>query len=412
MKLYTNSNEKHDRIGMRLKEICHNRNLYISTAFFSNSNFILTAINNGCARIDLIVRLDFGTSPDELKKILNNPSVNIRYYNSRRFHPKFYIIDGFCAIVGSSNLTNSGLMMNQEVNVEIEPDNPIYEELKYEFSLEWQNADVLTPEKLARYKEIYDEASSRIPSIAALATREFGEAAPANITILDKKEPSKLYMESFRKEYQHYISVFEQLKSIYITVSENRKYDESCPLRIEIDGFLSWLWDNKCDHDSWDSRPVLTVDEISKEIKALKSEFVSFTGNNYYDNLPSIHFLPEFNTKDKIEKLNVNTICDSLEKVWAFHDRLRFFTGGLQKMRQEFIEKNGEKIKSTIIYILYGKEEYVERIYNALYLPKYKLEMFGDSCVKELFGLVNKEDIPICNGRTKKVIQWLGFGQV
>ena len=156
----------------------------------------------------------------------------------------------------------------------------------------------------------------------------------------------------------------------------------------------------------------MTDDEIQTDIISLKNEFLGFSGNHYYDNLPNIHAIPEFDSKDKIDKLSIENITDLLERVWAFHDRLRFFTGGLQAMKSEFLNRNGQKIKETISYILFGKEDYVVRIYNSLYSSKYKLELFGDSCVKELYGLLNKENIPICNGRTRKVMQWLGFGKL
>jgi hypothetical protein len=30
-------------------------------------------------------------------------------------------------------------------------------------------------------------------------------------------------------------------------------------------------------------------------------------------------------------------------------------------------------------------------------------------CVQETYGWVNDEDVPICDGRTLKSLQWLGF---
>ena len=409
MKLYTNSNAKLDFVGKRLEELCENRNLYISVAFFSHSDFILKSIQNGCSKIDLIVKLDFGTNPEELTKIINNPNVNIRYYTDR-FHPKFYIIDGLCAILGSSNLSKNGLGTNLEINIEIENDNPIYEELKYEFSLEWDNASVLTNEKLEEYKKICHEHGVSIPDIGRIVSRKIGEVSPPNITTYDKKEASKLFIESFRKEYQHYISSFERLKNMYTTLSPERKYNETCPLRIEVDGFLSWLWDFQCDHNDYKAQSILSDEKIKDVIKPLKNEFLKFKGSDYYDNLPSRHSIKQFSTISGIESLSEEEICNLLERVWAFHDRLRFYSGGLENMKKEFIKKNEGKIKKSIIYILYGSGDYVLRIYNSLFLPQYKLEMFGESCVKELFGLVNQEDIPICNGRTKKAMQWLGFG--
>jgi len=412
MKLYTNSNEKLDFVGKRLESISKNSYLFISVAFFSHSEFILNAIKNGCSKIDLIIRLDFGTNPDELLKLIDNPNINIRYYSSKHFHPKLYIIDGTCAIIGSSNLTHNGLGKNLELNIELDSDEPIYDDLKFEFFNQWENAAVLTKEIALKFKQIIDENRNRMIDSDKVIISGLGEIAPQNITILDKKETSSEYLENFRKEYQQYISSFQRLEKMYNTDSLKRKYDSSCPIRIEIDGFLSWLWDFKCNHNNYSERPILTDEKIEMNVVSLKDEFIKFTGNNYYDNLPNIHTIPEFDSKDNINKLSIVTITDLLERVWAFHDRLRFFTGGLPAMKEEFIKRNGQKIKKTISYILFGNENYVVRIYNSLFSKKYKLELFGDSCVKELYGLLNKENIPICNGRTRKVMQWLGFGKL
>lgn len=412
MILYTNSNAKLDFVGKRLENIARNSNLYITVAFFSHSEFILNAIKNGCSRIDLIIRLDYGTSPDELLEIIDNPNVNIRYYSSKHFHPKLYIIDGTCAIIGSSNLTHNGFGKNLELNIEIDNDEILYDDLKFEFLNQWENAAVLTKDIILKFQNVLNENKDRIVESDRLITSELGEVAPQNITILDKKEVSFEYMENFRREYQHYISSFQRLEKIYNIVSTNRKYDSNCPIRIEIDGFLSWLWDFKCDHNNYSNRPVLTDKEIENDVISLKDEFIKFSGENYYDNLPNIHTIPEFDSKDKFDKLSIEKITNLLERIWAFRDRLRFFTGGLPAMKSEFIEKNGLKIKETISYILFGKEDYIVRIYNSLFSKKYKLDLFGESCVKELYGLLNKENIPICNGRTKKVMQWLGFGKM
>jgi hypothetical protein len=371
----------------------------------------LNAIKNGCSKIDLLIRLDTGTDPNEIKKIQNNPNVNIRYYSSRRFHPKLYIVDGVCAIIGSSNLTKSGLGQNLELNVEIDNDDLLYDDIKFEFSNEWEHAAVLTDEILMEFKKICDEYGSRIPDISRIISSKIGEIAPNNITTYDKKETSQVFIEKFRREYQQYVSAFQRLKNIYSAISPERKYNLDCPFRIEVDGFLSWLWDFKCDHNNY-SNPILSDDKIGFIVTPLKKEFLDFSGNDYYDNLPNIHSIPEFTTMEQLQKLTIDNICEFLERVWAFHDRLRFFTGGLPAMQEEFKRQNGEKIKETIMYILYGNGDYVVRIYNALFSGKYKLALFGESCIKELFGLVNKEDIPICNGRTRKVMEWLGFGHL
>jgi HKD family nuclease len=158
MKLFTNSNDA--ILKTRLEQLCKNSTVYISTAFFSNYEFIRKCLDNNC-EIYLIVRLDFGTKPDALLKIieLRNPNINMRYYACKEFHPKFYIIENICAFIGSSNLTYKGLLNNLEVNVEIESENPIYDDLLREFWFEWEHARPLTKERIIQFKNKYDQYS-------------------------------------------------------------------------------------------------------------------------------------------------------------------------------------------------------------------------------------------------------------
>jgi HKD family nuclease len=261
MKLYTNSNET--RLEKRLKSLCKNTDIYISVAFFTNYEFIEYSVLNGC-NINLIIRLSVGTDPDSLLKIYDNKkiidNVNIRYYACDEFHPKFYIIDNISAIIGSSNLTQKGLSHNKEVNIEIEPENPLYDDLKNEFDFEWEYANVLTREKVLELKNYCEENKLHIKNYHGLYSK-IGENKPPNIINDNIKDISLENIENFRKKYQLYIASFNRLKKMYTSASSDRKYVEELPLRIEIDRFLSWIKDKKyigeeypVIYKSWDSR--------------------------------------------------------------------------------------------------------------------------------------------------------------
>jgi HKD family nuclease len=414
MKLYSNSNET--RLENRLNEICKDTDLYISVAFFWHSDFIFKSLENGC-NIMLIVRLDFGTSPDELLKIINsnNPNINIRYYSCKTFHPKLYIIDNTCAIIGSSNLTHKGLYNNLELNIEIEKDNPIFGDIKSEFYYEWENAGVLTKEKALEFKEIYDQNKNRLLDSQRLFFLKMGEVLTPNITNDNKKNISKEIIENFRRKYQLYISAVNKLINIYTSVSDKRKYSEKIPLRMEIDRFLSWIKDSQYIGEAYKDRPILNEKEIIAEIVSLKNEFINFKGNEYYNNTER-NFLKlneNLGSEEKIKTQPINNLVESLKLINAFHDQLRFYEGGLEFMVKEFLTKNDhDKIRNTLIYILFGKGDYVTRIFNSLYDPKYKLQAFGENSIKELFGNINNENIPTCNGRMQRSMQWLGFGNL
>jgi HKD family nuclease len=411
MKLYTNSNDT--RLGIRLAEICKNTKIDISVAFFHHSEFILKCIENNCI-LRMIVRLENGTDPYELLKIVNHQKIDIRYYNGNRFHPKLYIVHNVSAILGSSNLTKSGLWENLELNIEVESTHPLYDDLKSEYYNEWKDADVLTLGKAKEFKDLYEKNKERFNISSRFFASKMGEVQPQNINIIDKRSKEKEFIEKFQKDYQFYISSFNRLAKMYIKILPKRKFDEELPIRIEIDRFLSWIKDTQYIGEEYKERPELIDEDIFNIILPLKKEFIEFTDGGYYDN--TINRFNQINStlssEENIKKLDIETLYDVLLIVNAFHDRFRFFDGSFEAMKKEFLENDHDKIKDILSYIIYGKENYIKRIFNVIYDPAYKLKNFGESCVKELFGYVNKENIPTCNGRMLRSMQWLGFGNL
>lgn len=98
--------------------------------------------------------------------------------------------------------------------------------------------------------------------------------------------------------------------------------------------------------------------------------------------------------------------------VYSFHDSRQWHKGGLETLKKDFFEANEiKKIKNTIKYLIYGKDSYIERIFNCMFLDEYKLNCFGKASVKELYGYMNKDEFPIYNGRVMKSMSYLGFGK-
>lgn len=93
----------------------------------------------------------------------------------------------------------------------------------------------------------------------------------------------------------------------------------------------------------------------------------------------------------------------------SFHDRFRFYKGGLETLKASFIEHNEEqRVKNTLTYLLYGTGDAVGRMADCIYDGEYKLNEFGKSNVQELIGWINKEELPVINGRTTKVLRYFG----
>lgn len=411
MRLITNKNKENDRMKKVLIDQGINTHVYIASAFFSESDVTLNMTNRNCT-IMLIVRLDFGTSPDALRDILGNPKIDIRFFTGTNFHPKFYIFGTRTAYVGSANFTKKGLTTNNEVTIEFDSEEPIFDELYSVFWDYWNQAEVLTSEKLEIFASIINECKNPEPFRAIknkIGSVEFDNVnRPKDISSSEEK-----YITNFRKQYQLYISKFNQLKEIYKGTGI-RRYPH-IPLRIEVDRFLWWIREIYIKGDSYKDTPIKTLLEIETCVLPFINDF-SISSNSYLDNTAAPHYLDisiGFSSQEKIDHLEYKDLFILLLNVYAFHDSSRYHNGGREQMRIDFENNNTlPKIKNTLKYLLYGKEEYEKRIFKCLYLEEYKLQGFGEHSLKELYGLVNNNDIPICNGRTLKSMEWLGFGKL
>lgn len=411
MKLISNTNAPNDRMYKLLSDEGKNTQIYIATAFFSDADLAIKMTENNCT-IMLIVRLDYGTNPDSLEKIIDNPNIDIRFFTGNSFHPKFYIFGNRVAFVGSSNFTHKGLTTNNEINVAFDSEEPIFEQLKTVFWDYWEEAEVLTKEKLKKFKEIIKQCNASEPFRTIM--KEVGKYEFNNVgREKERGNHKEKYISNFRKSYQLYISRFNQLKMVYEKTNV-RRYPE-VPLRIEVDRFLWWIRQEYAKGESYSGVPEKPLNEIESSLKAYIKEF-EVVKNEYLDSSASTRFnivSQGFSDKEKIKKMDFEDIFKVLDNIYAFHDTLRFYPGGHETLKESFKNNNSiEAIKKSIIYLLYGNADYEERIYNCVNTSEYKLDGFGEHCVKELYGLVNPNDIPICNGRTLKAMEWLGFGKL
>ncbi|WP_198927158.1 hypothetical protein [Vibrio cyclitrophicus] len=67
------------------------------------------------------------------------------------------------------------------------------------------------------------------------------------------------------------------------------------------------------------------------------------------------------------------------------------------------------KLRKTLCYLLYGTGDIVTRMSNCIHDSEYELNEFGPANVQELIGWSNKENLPVINGRTTKVLRYFGF---
>ncbi len=143
----------------------------LSVAFVSDSGLsalkqtLLDIIGKGKkGRIVTSTYLGFN-SPKVFRSLFNlfkGTNVEVRIYKKDGFHPKGYLfnIEDECSImIGSSNLTQDALGVNQEWNICLNSykDEEIVNKVKSEFEQQWSESDPITEEWIETYAQDYQQ---------------------------------------------------------------------------------------------------------------------------------------------------------------------------------------------------------------------------------------------------------------
>ena len=160
------------------QELQHSLETQIAVAFLKRSGIktiedsLMTSLENG-GEFELIVGLDFKTTDPLAMKFfidLRNQYKDVRFYcygdkgnnkNDIVFHPKIYLFRNqkeTVSIVGSTNLTQGGLMSNLEVNTIFNEQQPVYySQLQAIYNSIKYTDSLFTPdyEYLCQYSDVY-----------------------------------------------------------------------------------------------------------------------------------------------------------------------------------------------------------------------------------------------------------------
>lgn len=415
--LWTNRNSLSDFIqnGLRLYQSSVTE-VYIAVAFFTEEEVVKEFLDNNC-HVRMVVRLGFPTNPKALRSLVKNPNVEIRYYSDSSFHPKLYIFGDKIAFVGSANLTRNALLTNQEVVVSIESDNPRFNELMSLFSDYWKESQVLTSESITAYETIYKKYTKSISDIYRIdeeTQSKIGNTAFPNINRGNRRTSKEnVFLYNYRKTYQESVTAFEKIKGVYKSVGRRKNNFGGIPIRLEIDSFFSFVRDVHAIREIWKDQPIGWTDNRKALVLEHVNEWLETDWHHYdteicYENYPKI--IKVFGSEERINLATYDEIIQALVVLHSFHDRLRHFSGGLNTLMNSFKTNNNiDHIKSSLIHLLYGKGDIVKRMADLIYDSSYKLSVFGQANVQELVGWINKEELPVINGRTTKVFRYYGF---
>lgn len=411
-KFFSNTNKRKDFLGQELIKYAKDNEVLIAVAFFTNEQFIRKLVENGCT-VKLIVRLGFPTDPISLKNVMKLKNVYVRFFTNSSFHPKLYILGNDKAFLGSSNLTQAGLFSNQELNISIDSEDEAFYDLTEIFYDYWEEAHVLNEEILETYKKSIAILSKEYNKTINDINSAIGLISPPNDVDLTKRKKNKAkdYEASLNKRYQEYLVHFEHLKQTYLKVGRRKVSENQLPLRIEIHRFLNWIRKNKAYKDLYINAPIRTGKELEDHVEAKIIEYFNDSTTDFDYEIESYQILNEnFSTPDKIKNLTDEDLLKTLKRITSFYEHIRRSEN--MSYQYEFINNNGiDKIKNTLIYLLFGTEEFKKRITNCINHPDYSLSRFGNSCIQETYGWLNNEDVPICNERAFKSMRWLGYSK-
>ena len=393
----------------------HDRDVYIAVAFFTESSVVKRLLEKGC-RVQMVVRLGFPTSPKALGEVMSLPNLQLRVYTARSFHPKLYIFGDEVALVGSANLTHAALWSNQEVVVRVDAEDDRFAELAAVFDEYWDGAEVPTAAQLKLYKDLYSKFEKHEDAadlLAREAAEKLGNTAPTNINRGEKKRGSQsLFLSHFRKAYQEGVAAFDVVRRVYQDSGYRKANEADIPLRIEIDSFISFVREKVATGESWELAPLRTPAAQEPLIRDLLERWKETPWPHFEDkivgeNYPRLERV--FASRESIMAADDDELFDGLATLHSFHDRYRFVDGGLPSWKKVFPTYNDPKrTRDTLAYLVFGAGDVVERMANVIFDPRYKLEEFGKANVQELVGWRNREELPIINGRTTKVLRFFG----
>lgn len=414
--LFTNRNQHGDFVREALGRCDEGEPVFIASAFFTEHD-LLKGISARSGQVKLIVRLGFPTSPTALEHALKDPFVDIRYFTSPSFHPKLYMFGDRIAYVGSANLTHAASLSNQEILVGIPSEDPRMEELAVLFMEYWNQALVLDKEALDKYRAAYaqhKDIDAQISELDRKVEKELGKSVFDNIDRgRSVKSKDNVFVDSYRRTYQDAVRAFGSIREGYVAYGKRKVTEQSLPLRLEVDSFFSFVRDHIATSETWRDVPVGWTEARKLDLNSALERWhatnwphleSTIVGTNY-PRLVRIFSAPE-----TIMGATDDELFDALLTLHSFHDRLRFYSGGLAGLRKAFFGSNDPaKLRRSLAYLVHGKDELIRRMANLIYDAEYKVDVFGIANVQELIGWHNKEELPVINGRTTKVLRYFGF---
>ncbi len=270
---------------------------------------------------------------------------------------------------------------------------------------------------LKKYRSHYSrhsQISSEISLLETSVNEDIGNVVFHNIG-REKRKVSRenIFLENYRKTYQESVTAFNKIRDLYESAAKRKVSQDRIPLRVEMDSFISFVRDTFAVGDTWLEKPIGWGEEQKALVQKLLDGWFEKQWPHLEDTIVNVNYprlMRVFSSPSAVLGSSDDELFDVLLTIHSFHDRLRFFSGGIPKLRSTFFEtNNGKQIRENLSYLVFGEGDVMQRMANLIFGPKYKLNEFGQANLQELIGWCNKEEYPIINGCTTKILRFFGF---
>ena len=238
-RLFSNSPfDKNFTINFFHKYAPSTQSAQLACPFFTDPEPIKILSQQRCKSIRLIVRLCESTSSEALASVQEIDGVHVRFFTESTFHAKFYVLGGI-ALVGSANLTSSGMIKNRELSVVIGSGDAEFDEIPLLFDELWNCAGVLTPdafEKFVAWRRVHTPHD--FPPIEGIDL-----FSPPTIAVsTQSKNATRTYLETFRSQYQEeLLPSHRELVAVYFERRSRHPAFENHLRAYEVYQFLYWV---------------------------------------------------------------------------------------------------------------------------------------------------------------------------
>jgi hypothetical protein len=414
-RVFSNSDGRDSVLNPFVARLHRASRIHLAAPYFTWADAVADAAKSGKA-IQLLVGLNAATSPNALRAVSNIPGLSVRYL-THRFHAKIYIFDND-ALLGSSNLTEAGLMQNREAVICLDGsrDPDAVDEVKAVFQDLWETAAVLTDDTLRAFRTAW-EATRGTPDRDSLIEDAVGRTEPLNVNVSShKKSNVRAFLDPLQREvYEQFRPAFNEVTRLLTENGFRRPELAGVGVANETNRFLNWVRLTYVHGDeAWSTAPLRSEPERRKEILALGAEWTVAKNHRvpeiYEEWLSNVQAI--FGSEDHLRQASRDSLTTGLMSLHAFTEQSRFVSGGMTNLAESFWTANGNdaaKVRRSLAHLVHGGGDFVERLHDVLYDPSMKLKEFGRFSALELYGTVKPEECPPMNGRMAKALRYLGF---